>query len=220
MVPPPPQPPKGSAGKVLGIIGAVAGVLVVGGVVAAAAHSGGGGGSAGKPFAGPKYKITVPQSLVGGKYSLTKDVSQQMGAQVPSDGVNAHDVRAAGGQYTGGTKSLVVSGIYGTMNDPEEGIDHMINGMTKSPGVEVAVGEKNFTPTSGGEPLTCGVDVKRVAGQKVTVPFCAWGTSSTTGTVAQTDAAELEKAPDSVDLQELADEVSNIRSEVQVPIGG
>ncbi|MEU5213023.1 hypothetical protein [Streptomyces sp. NPDC020742] len=198
----------------------MAGVLVIGGVIAPAVLSGGGGGGTGTSSAGPKYKITVPQSLVGGKYSLTKDVSQQMGAQVPSDGVNAHDVRAAGGQYTGGTKSLVVSGIYGSMDDPEEGIDHMINGMTTSPGVEVAVADKEFTPSGGGEPLKCGVDVKQVAGQKVTVPFCAWGTSSTTGTVAQTDAAELEKAPDSVDLQDLADEVSKIRSEVQVPDGG
>ncbi|MER7151375.1 hypothetical protein [Streptomyces lydicus] len=219
MVPQPPQAPKSNTGKVLGIIGAVVGVLVLGGVASAVLLGGGGSGGGSRQSAGPKYKITVPQSLVGGKYSLAKDVSQQMGAQVPSDGVNAHDMRAAGGQYTGGTTSLVVSGIYGTIDDPEEGINHMINGMTKSPGVEVAVPEKKFTPSEGGEPLTCGVDVKTVAGQKVTLEFCAWGTSSTTASVAQTDAADLAKAPESVDLQELADETSKIRSEVQVPAG-
>ncbi|MEU9124626.1 hypothetical protein AB0C96_33065 [Streptomyces sp. NPDC048506] len=220
MVPPPPQPPKSNAGKVWGILGAIAGVLVIGGVVAPMALRGGDDGGSGKSSSGPKYKITVPQSLVDGKYSLAKDISQQADAQVPHDGVNAHGVHAAAGQYTGGTKSLVMMGLNGTIDDPEEGVTRMIHGMTNSPDVEVAVPEKKFTPGSGGDPLTCGVDVKTTAGQKVTLSFCVWGTSSTTVSVAETDAADLGKDPQSVDLQAVADETGKIRAEVQVPLKG
>ncbi|MGG7572804.1 hypothetical protein [Streptomyces sirii] len=162
----------------------------------------------------------MPRSLADGKYTLAKDISQQADAQVPNDGVNAHGVRSAAGQYTGGTKSLVMMGMYGTIDDPEEGVSRMIHGLQSSPDVEVVVPERKFTPSGGGGPLTCGVEVKGTAGQKVTLPFCVWGTSSTTVSVAETDAADLAKDPKSVDLQAFADEVSKIRTEVQVPASG
>ncbi|TJZ50103.1 hypothetical protein FCH28_22540 [Streptomyces piniterrae] len=185
-------------------------------VVLSSGGSGGGNGRAG----GPKYKITVPQSLVGGEYKLDQDISQQAGSQIPTDGVNSHDVHPAGGQYTGGMKSLVMLGLYGTVDDPDEGVDRMVDGLTSSPSVEVAVPEKEFTPTGGGDPLTCGVEVKNQAGQKIPLAFCVWGTSSTTVSVVETDAADLRKDPKSIDLQDFADKASKIRAEVQVPLGG
>ncbi|MFF8899265.1 hypothetical protein ACF082_17545 [Streptomyces lydicus] len=220
MVPQPPQAPRSNTGKILGIVGAVVGVLVLGGVASAVLLGGGGSGGGSKQSAGPKYRITVPQSLVGGKYSLAKDISSMADGQVPHDGVNAHGMRSAGGQYTGGTTSLVMMGIYGTIDDPEEGVNHMIHGLTSSPDVDVVVSDKKFTPSGGGDPLSCGVEVKSTAGQKITLPFCVWGTSSTTVSVAKTDAADLGKDPRSVDLQAFADDASRIRTEVQVPAAG
>ncbi|WP_157878569.1 hypothetical protein [Streptomyces chattanoogensis] len=203
-----------------GIIGAIVGVLVIGRVASAAISAGGGGGGAGKPSAGPKYKITVPKSLVGGEYTLAENISQQADSQVPHDGANSHGVRTVGGQYTAGTKTLVMIGMYGTIDDADTSVDHMIEGMTNAPGAEVGVPEKKFTPSGGGKPLTCGVDMKNQAGQKVTFPFCVWGTSSTTANVALVDAADPAKDPKSIDLQALADTASKIRDEVQVPVSG
>ncbi|MFJ9853768.1 hypothetical protein [Streptomyces sp. NPDC101150] len=202
------------------VIGTVASVAAFAGGGDGGGGGGGGGGGAAKPSAGPKYRITVPKSLVGGEYALTKDISQQADSQVPHNGTNAHGIRTVGGQYTAGTKSLVMMGMYGTIDDADEGVEHMIGGMKDSPGAEVGVPEKKFTPSGGGKPLTCGVDVKNQAGQKVTFSFCVWGTSSTTASVALVDAADPAKDPKSVDLQALADTASKIRDEVQVPVSG
>ncbi|WP_407287100.1 hypothetical protein [Streptomyces sp. BP-8] len=110
-------------------------------------------------------------------------------------------------------------GFYGTIDDPEEGVDHMIQGMMNSPDVDVAVPEKKFRPSGGGDALTCGVGVKSVAGQKVTLPYCAWANSGTSASVAETDSVDLAKDPKPVDLQAFADKVSKIRSEAQASMG-
>jgi len=214
---PPPIPPKSNAGKVWGILGAVAGVLVIGTLVSTLASSG--GASSSGASGGPKYRITVPQTLAGGEYKLAKDISQQAGSAVPHDGANEHGIEAAGGQYSSGTKSLVMLGLYGVIDDPETTVDHTIRGMTRDGKTEVAVADKEFTPSGGGGSLTCGVDVRTEMGQKVTLPFCVWADSSTSGSVAETDASELSKDPHSIDLQEFADKAAKIRSEVRKPRG-
>ncbi len=212
----PPPPPKRNAGKVWGIIGGIAAVLLVGSVASVALSAGGGshGGSD-----GPKYKVTVPQALVGGEYKLAKDISQQADAQVPHDGAGAHDIKTVGGQYTSGTKVLVMLGLYGSIDDPDVAVEHTIRGMKNSGSTEVAVAEKEFTPKGGGGPVTCGVDVRRTSGQKITMPFCVWADSSTSVNVVETDAADLAKDPHSVDLQEFADKAATVRTEVKKPLG-
>ncbi|MEU8999826.1 hypothetical protein AB0C95_34265 [Streptomyces caniferus] len=201
-----------------GIIGAIAGVLVIGTLASTVALNSGGSSSGGSDD-GPRYRITVPQTLAGGKYKLAKDISQQAGSAVPDDGANEHGIEAAGGQYSSGTKSLVMLGLYGVIDDPETTVDHTIRGMTSDGKTEVAVAEKKFTPSGGGDSLTCGVDVRTEMGQKVTLPFCVWADSSTSGNVAETDASELSKDPQSVDLQEFADKADRIRKEVRKPLG-
>ncbi|GAO09694.1 hypothetical protein TPA0598_05_04160 [Streptomyces lydicamycinicus] len=214
----PPIPPKRKAGKAWGILGAVAGMVVVGTVVSAMGIRGGGSSSGGSD-GGPRYRITVPQTLAGGEYKLAKDISQQAGSAVPSDGANEHNIKAVGGQYSSGTKSLVMLGLYGVIDDPDTTIEHTIRGMTRDGKTEVAVADKEFRPRGGGDSLTCGVDVRTEMGQKVTLPFCVWADSSTSGNVAETDASELAKDPQSVDLQKFADKVDKIRGEVRKPLG-
>ncbi len=214
---PPPIPPKRNAGKTWGILGAVAGMVVIGAVVSATGIRGGGSSSGGSD-AGPKYRITVPQTLVGGEYKLAKDISQQASDAVPQDGAGAHGVKAVGGQYSSGTKSLVMLGLYGVFDDPENAVDHTIRGMTRDGRTEAVVMDKEFTPSGGGDPLTCGVNVKTDMGQKVTLPFCVWADSSTSGNVVETDASALSKDPRSVDLQEFADKAGKIRGEVRKPL--
>lgn len=212
----PPIPPKRKAGKAWGILGAVAGVLVLGTVASNAGIRGGGGSSGGA--SGPKYRITVPKTLAGGEYKLAKDISQQASDAVPQDGAGAHGVKAVGGQYSSGTKSLVMLGLYGVFDDPENAVDHTIRGMTRDGRTEAVVMDEEFTPSGGGDPLTCGVNVKTDMGQKVTLPFCVWADSSTSGNVVETDASALSKDPRSVDLQEFADKAGKIRGEVRKPL--
>lgn len=215
---PPPIPPRRKAGKVWGVIGAVAGVLVIGTLASNGAFRVGGSSSGGSS-GGPKYLMAVPQTLAGGEYKLVKDISQQAAHEVPQDGPNEHDIKTVGGQYTSGTKSLAMLGLYGVIDDPETAVDHTIRGMTRDGKTEVAVADKEFTPSGGGDALTCGVDVRTEVGQKVTLSFCVWANSSTSGEVAETDARELAKDPQSVDLQAFADKADKIRGEVTKPVG-
>ncbi|MGG2461264.1 hypothetical protein ACO0M4_15810 [Streptomyces sp. RGM 3693] len=217
---PPPVPPQRNTGKVWGIIGAVAGVLVIGGIASVLAFGGGSGGGGGTGgTSGPKYRITVPQTLAGGTFTLTKDISQQAGASVPRDGANEHGITSVGGQYTSGTMSLVMVGLYGTIDDPQTTVDHSIRGMKDDAGTQVAVPEKEFRPSGGGAPVTCGVDVREEMGQKITLAFCVWADSRTSVNLARTDAADLAKDPRSVDLQAFADTAGKIRGEVTKPLG-
>ncbi|MEI5136631.1 hypothetical protein RB199_36005 [Streptomyces libani] len=59
----------------------------------------------------------MPKTLAGGEYKLAKDISQQASDAVPQDGAGAHGVKAVGGQYSSGTKSLVMLGLYGAFDD-------------------------------------------------------------------------------------------------------
>ncbi|MFK0297125.1 hypothetical protein ACIQU6_42575 [Streptomyces sp. NPDC090442] len=212
---PPPVPPKSNAGKVWAVVGAVAGVVVLGGIAAAVVLSGGGGGGG---ASGPKYRVTVPQTLADGSYTLAKDISAQASSSVPHDGANEHGISSVGGQYTSGTKSLVMVGMYGTIDNPRTTVEHAIGGMKSDSRTHVAVAEREFTPSGGGAPLTCGVDVREELGQQVTLGFCVWVDASTSGNVAQTDASDLAKDPQAVDLQAFADTVGKIRNEVRKPL--
>ncbi|MFF8789006.1 hypothetical protein [Streptomyces sp. NPDC015125] len=178
----------------------------------------GSGGGSGGDSGGPKYQVTVPQTLADGKYKLVKDVSQQADASVPHDGAYAHGLKTAGGQYTDGTTSLVMMGIYGTIDDPAKAVDHTLEGMTSGGNTDVVVSDRKFSPSGGGDPLTCGVDVRREAGQKITLPYCVWADSRTNVSVATADGTDPAKDPQSVDLQALADEAAKIRSEVRKPL--
>ncbi|MFG2528448.1 hypothetical protein [Streptomyces sp. NPDC048516] len=82
---------------------------------------------------------------------------------------------------------------------------------------DVAVPDRKYTPSGGADPLTCGVDVRRQAGQKITLPYCVWADSRTNVSVATADGANPAQDPQSVDLQALADRTAKIRSEVRKP---
>ncbi|WP_406211438.1 hypothetical protein [Streptomyces decoyicus] len=61
---------------------------------------------------------------------------------MPHDGANEHNIKAAGGQCSSGTKSLVPLGLYGIIDDPETAVDHSMHGMTSDGKTEVAVAAK------------------------------------------------------------------------------
>ncbi|WP_030021146.1 hypothetical protein [Streptomyces monomycini] len=193
----------------LGIVGGAVALVVVGGIVAVVALSGAGG---------PKYKTVVPKTLVDGKYTLAKDLSDTVSPQVPRDGSYAHNMTTVGGQYQSGAKSLVLLSMYGSVSDPLRAVEQTIHGMESSGG-EMVVPKQEERPHGTKEPVYCGVFVKRQMGQKFTAPFCTWADSSTTGNVMETDAERIDADPFSVDLEALAEKTDRIRSEIKVPIG-
>ncbi|WP_159393791.1 hypothetical protein [Streptomyces sp. NRRL F-5755] len=210
MPPIPPPPRKSNTGKVLGIVGGVVGIVVVGSIVAVM--------TSGAADSGPKYKTTVPKTLVGGEYTLTKDLSSTANAQVPHNGSYARNMTTVGGQYAAGSKALVMLSMYGSISDPQEAVKQTIHGM-QSGGAELAVPKSEERPNGTKEPVYCGVLVKSQMGQKLTVPFCTWADASTSGNVLETDAERLSPDPFSVDLEALAKKTDQIRREIRVPIG-
>ncbi|MFD7921627.1 hypothetical protein ACFV3R_20670 [Streptomyces sp. NPDC059740] len=222
-VPPGHLPRKSGKAKALGIVGAVVGLVVVGSVIGAVRSggqngSGGRGSSADSLDAGPRYKISVPKTLLDGQYTLSQDVSKQADAQVPNEGSYSHDLKTVGGQYTGGMKSIVLLGMYGIIDDPQQSVDSTIHGMTTGGKATVAVPQKKYTP-NGADSLTCGVMETSQAGQKVPVPYCVWADHSTSGNVVRSDAADIGKDPESIDVAAFAQEAAEIRDEVRKPIG-
>ncbi|MEF3119114.1 hypothetical protein [Streptomyces chrestomyceticus] len=124
----------------LGIVGGVVAFVVVGGTVAGVMMSGAGG---------TKYKTVVPKTLVDGKYTLTKDLSDTVGAQVPRNGSYAHNMTTVGGQYQSGAKSLVLLSMYGSVSDPTEAVKQTIHGMESSGG-ELVVPKHEERPHGAG----------------------------------------------------------------------
>ncbi|HET6855789.1 MAG TPA: hypothetical protein VFH94_01670, partial [Streptomyces sp.] len=127
-----PPPRKNGPAKVLGII-AVTLLAVVGGIVFGVYKmigSSGGGGS----FPAAEYKLTVPPTLLDGRYKLAQDMSQTEGKKVV-EGSYDPDIKnpkAAVAQYTAGSplapSVVVISGMYGQFKDPDEARGKMLDG--------------------------------------------------------------------------------------------
>ncbi|GAA0486264.1 hypothetical protein [Streptomyces olivaceiscleroticus] len=216
---PPPPPRKSNAGKTFAIIGGVVGVLVLL-LIGRAAQVAGRAQTEARHHAtapsGPRYALTVPKTLDGGAYELASDISDTIDAQIPHDGNGMHDMKAAGGQYTQGTKALTYTGLYGTIDDPDHALDSSIEGMNEADGAAQPVPEREFTPKDDDEPVTCGVMTKDQAGTTFTVPFCSWADGSHEVSLAEVDSAHPDTAPASVDLQAFADRAGRVRDEVRV----
>ncbi len=84
----PPPPKKSRVGLILGIVGGVV-VLVVGGLVALGAI----GYKAATSFPEGKRKLTLPQTLLDGKYELAKDLSDTEGKQIGQEADGAWDAK-------------------------------------------------------------------------------------------------------------------------------
>ncbi|MFC6061288.1 hypothetical protein [Streptomyces ochraceiscleroticus] len=214
-----PPPRKSNAGKVVGIvIGVVVGCFLVGGVVREFLPGAGASHSSTVP-SGPRYTLTVPKTLDNGTYRLAQDISDTIDRQIPHDGNGMHGMKAVGGQYTRGTKSLTYTGLYGTIDDPDQALDNSIKGMNEGEGAAQPVPDREFTPEGDDTPVTCGVMTKDQAGTVMTVPFCGWADGSHEVSVMEVDGADPEADPASVDLQAFADKAGRIRDEVRVEAG-
>ncbi|MFI9807434.1 hypothetical protein ACIHEJ_24240 [Streptomyces sp. NPDC052301] len=213
-----PPPKKRRVGLILGIVGGVV-VLLVGGLVALGAI--GAGLESGFPEA--KSKLTLPETLVDGKYHLAKDLSDTEGKKIESEADGAWDAKDThgvvgsydvGGDATKGT--MVVSGMYGRFKNADAARRNMMKGAAESDGAKVAVPAKDFHLAVT---VTCEVVTQEQMGTKITLPMCAWADGNTGATVAVVNTPLLSQNPSDVDLESLARQTVKVRSEAVKPIG-
>ena len=218
-----PPPRKRRTGLVLGIVGGVVALIVaivVGLAMVGAKVTGG-------SFPEAKYALSLPRTLVDGRYELAKDLSDTEGQKVESEAEgawDAKDVRAVVGQYSlGGDQTrgtLVVSGMYGRFNHTELTRKNMMRGAAEGAGAKVAVPAQDFHPEgSDGITVSCEVLTQTQLGTRVTVPVCGWADGNTGASVAEVTTATMSQDPSEVDLDKAAATTARIRTEMRKPIG-
>lgn len=214
--PPMAPPKKRRVGLVLGIVGGAVTAVVVVLVLIGAAVEGG--------FPEAKNKLTLPGTLLDGRYRLAKDMSDTEGRKIEREADGAWDAKDThgvvgsydlGGDAAKGT--LVISGMYGRFKNAGAARGNMMKGAAQSDGATVAVPAKDFD--LDGVTLTCEVVLQEQMGTKITLPMCAWADGNTGATVAIVDTPLLSQKPSDVDLEALAKETLQVRDEAVKPIG-
>ncbi|MFC7306302.1 hypothetical protein ACFQVC_19020 [Streptomyces monticola] len=218
-----PPPKKSRTGLIVTL--SIVGFLILGaiGTIAVTAASRGEGPSDSYPEA--KYRLTLPQGLLGGDYTLAKDLSGSArgddGTFDRSDAKNWKGVAAMysakGGAQAGG---LTVSGMYGQIRNPEGMRNGMMRGGGQGQNATVAVPAEEITPAgSDGLTVSCQVLTMDQGGNTTTVPMCAWADENTAAVVSEMTSATVTKAPEDIDLEQAAARALEVREQLRRPIG-
>ncbi|MER6257513.1 hypothetical protein ABT224_39945 [Streptomyces sp. NPDC001584] len=217
------QPPTGTPprkNRIGMVIGIVAGaVLVLGALGAVAARVSGSG------FPEARYRLTVPKTLVDGKYTLVQDHSATAGKEALEGTYDStvRDPKPAAGQYASESPkesgALVVSGMYGQFKDTAGARKKMLRGAAESEGASLAVAARDITPTGSDITLSCQVLTVRQSGVESSLPMCAWVDENTGATVGILSEETAQQKPGSVDLAKTAQTTLKVRAEMRQPIG-
>ncbi|MCX5061377.1 hypothetical protein OG895_27430 [Streptomyces sp. NBC_00201] len=210
-----PPPKKRRVGLVLGIVGGVVGVIVA--VLVGLAML---GSKVESGFPDADFALTLPRTLLDGRYELTEDLSDTQGQKIEEEMDGAWDAKvtdAKVGQYSlsgGDAKGeLVISGMYGRFQHVDKGRDSMLKGVAETDGMTVAVPPKDFRPGGSGITVTCEVVTQKQLGSTLTYPVCAWADGNTAAVVAEVTAKTITQSPSDVDLEAAADTTRQVRSE-------
>ncbi|HEY8987036.1 MAG TPA: hypothetical protein VIU15_46635 [Streptomyces sp.] len=216
---PAPLPPrKRRLGLVLGIVASVLALLTV----AAVSRLFVGGSDKGFPEA--EYKLTLPNTLLDGRYHFAEDMSQTLGGQIEreSGAWNARDVKAVVARYEAGAGQpkggLAVSGMYGRFKDTAGSRKSMMKGVGEADNTSIAVAPEDYTLPGADTTITCEVAVQERLGTKLTYPVCAWVDGNTGATVAEISAESIAQKPEDVDLEAAARTALKVRQETRQPI--
>ncbi|PWI43389.1 hypothetical protein [Streptomyces sp. ICBB 8177] len=157
----------------------------------------------------PRYEITLPKALDGGRYTLARDDSAQLTKAVGESGRTWRS-----GEYTsrdGGV--LQVTGAYGEVNeDPARDRAQLLSGSANAPGTAVTVKPSDFTVVGADTTFTCQVVAFSKGGRRTTFPECAWADADAWGTVLETTPGSRAAVP----LRKMADLTAEVRGEVKV----
>ncbi|MFJ4710652.1 hypothetical protein [Streptomyces sp. NPDC088785] len=217
----PPPPPKRRVGLIVGIVAGVVVVVALG--LGALAYV---GLKSDSGFPEAKYRLTLPQKVLDGKYELAQDLSASKGQALEgeADGAwDARDTKAAIGQYAlGGDQTkgvLVISGMYGRFKNTDSARGNMMKGAAESDNASVAVPPKDFHPAGTDVTITCEVLTQSSGVTKITMPMCAWVDGNTGASVGEFTAASAARDPQDIDLAAAAASAARIRDEIRTPLG-
>ncbi|WP_249814404.1 hypothetical protein [Streptomyces barringtoniae] len=211
-----PLPKKRRVGLILAIVGgAVVAVVVVLALIGMAVESG---------FPEAKNKLTLPQTLLDGKYRLAQDLSDTEGKKIEDEAHgawDAKDLHGVVGTYNvdgdAAKGTLVVSGMYGRFKNTDAARRNMMKGAAQGANAKVAVPAKDFDLS--GVTISCEVVTQEQMGTKFTVPMCAWADGNTGATVATVNTPLASQSPSDIDLEAAARNTLKVRSEAVEPIG-
>ncbi|MEV4333450.1 hypothetical protein AB0K02_23395 [Streptomyces sp. NPDC049597] len=181
-----------------------------------------GGGS---EFPATEYELTAPKTLLDGKYELADDQSAQRQQQLESSAVdesNIRDPQATVAQYTSKSEGgvLVLSGMHGSIKDPDAARRQILDGAATADGATLSVPAKDFTPAGSEVTITCQVvTMAQTGGGSSPLPICAWADENTNASVSVITAAGATQSPEEVDLAAAAEATAQVREEIRRPIG-
>ncbi|MET8809159.1 hypothetical protein [Streptomyces sp. NPDC004546] len=166
--------------------------------------------------------LTVPRTLLDGRFTLTKDDSSTLGRTLQRSWRHSWDAEAVHGVVTvyhpssGERGELVLTGMYGRFKSTDEVRSRVLadNG-SKNTRVKVLVPPEDDTPPGSRIHISCEALTRTWAdGSTLTYPVCAWADGNTWARVA--DMTLLTSMD--VDLKTAARTTLRIRSEVVKPI--
>jgi hypothetical protein len=211
--PAPPQPPRRRTGLIVG--GVVAGLVVVAGAAFGISQAVGGGGGGGG--SDESLKLTTPQTLRNGTYTLDKDTEE-----LAKQGLSAQQSMPAGltsvaATYKKGgstTDQLVISGGYGGhMKHPDNVVNDIFKGMEQTPSVSVEKARQDYHPNgTDGLKVSCEVIKMQLV---YYVPACGWADGSTAALVMELNQS-WSSAGD-VDTESFASTVAGIHDDMTEP---
>lgn len=219
-----PLPPRNTSGNKIAMgIGIVIGLFIllsgVREVYAGGSSDGDGSGSqsAVSTYNGPTYSLTVPKTVLDGRFTLKNGT-----ADPPEDGGAARSTQNELAYYEteSGDRQLIVWAMHTRDENPLYPKYEMLDASSNDPAVDVAVPRRKITPVKG-DPLACEVQSKvDTGGDKVTVPVCSWIDPYTQGLVTDDSQSARSKKPSDVDLDAFAKEAAGVRDEMRVRAEG
>ncbi|MDT0429003.1 hypothetical protein [Streptomyces salyersiae] len=215
--PPYPQPPRRSRTGL--IVGVVAGALVlVAGLGFGAYKLIDAGADAVFPEA--THRLVVEEAVLDGEFTLNVDLSDTEGKKIedtPDPSVRGG--KAVVAQYRSEDDDmLVLSGMYGRLSSPGLMRGKIMEGAAAADGAEVVVPPREFEPEGYGITVECQVVRSHEAGLTTNMPMCAWGDGNTAAVVALLRQADLSQDAASLDLEKVAEETAQVRSEIREPL--
>ncbi|MEU5539464.1 hypothetical protein [Streptomyces sp. NPDC020362] len=208
-----PLPPKKSGvGLLLGIVGGilVAFVAVLMAFVLIGRELDGG-------FPRARSTLTLPRTLLDGRYRLARDESGTLGRTLERNWAHGWDAKAAHGvvgEYVpdgGDQGTLVVTGMYGRFKHTATVRARVLANHDAAGHVTVLVAPEDVTPSGSGVTVDCEVLHRTWPdGRYLTYPVCAWADGNTWARVAQMTL----DADANADLKFAARTTLRIRSEM------
>ncbi|MET7617111.1 hypothetical protein [Streptomyces sp. NPDC005408] len=179
------------------------------------------GGGSGFPEA--QYRLTLPPTLLDGKYKLDKDLSDSTQDELAGTSqANIRDAKGTTARYLSQAEGgvLVLSGMHGRIKDPDEARSSILKGAGDAKGSTIAVPPKDFTPAGSEVTVTCQVlTSEQEDGGTSAFAMCAWADDNTNAAVALTSVKTAKQSPEEIDLEAAAVATVKVREETRQPIG-